>query len=298
MDPQSPDGASIAGEAPAPPKPKPRDAQDIARGLAAGQVEVLVWADRVRAHPVGPKLAALDAWGPILSGTGLDPHQDLDRAFVASKSARDEDGAVFVAEHALSKERIDGAVESMIGKSDPPGSWVEGLGVRAAKVSVRGRTRIVALPTEKLLVVLPEELASAAVKFAQSGGVRDAEGAEAAVAVAARPAETLKGSRVPPIPETLSAAKATLTLTPDGGADIHVEAKSTSAEQAKVDAAALTAEIDRATSVKISVLRVRFFEPIRFAADGDRVVGDRHLSAQEIDRLLGLASAMIPAAQR
>lgn len=295
MDPQSPDGASVEGAAPAPPKPKPRDAQDIARGLAAGQVEVMVWADRVRSHPVGPKLAALDAWGPLLSGTGIDPHKDLDRAFVAAKSARDEEGAVMVAEHALPKERVDTAVESMIARSEPPGSWVEGLGVRAAKVTVRGRTRVVAIPTDKLLVILPEAVAPAAMKFAQSGGLRDAEGAEALVAVALRPAETLKAPRVPPIPETLGAARATLTLTADGGADIHVEAKSTTPEQATQDAAALSAEIDRATSVKISVLRVRFFEPIKFVAEGDKVVGDRHLTAQEIDRIIGLASAMVPA---
>src|SRR5688572_28302181 len=78
-------GAAVAAEAP---KPKPRNAQDIARAVIGGRVDVLVFADRVRAHPVGPKLAALDAWRPVLEGTGIDPQKDLERAFVTAPSAR------------------------------------------------------------------------------------------------------------------------------------------------------------------------------------------------------------------
>jgi len=248
----------------------------------------------VRAHPIGPKLAALEAWGPILEGTGIDPQKDLERAYVTSPSVRDGRNVVLVAEHSLPNDRIRTAIETLIGKSDPPGAWVDGFGVPVARVTVRERTRMVGLPMANLLVVLPEEHLASIKKFAGSGGCRDPEGAEAAVLTAEQPAETLKAARVPPIPETLSAARATVTLTKDGGADLDVEAKSTSPEQASQDAAALTSEIDRATSMKISILKIRVFEPITMKPDGDKVTGRRHLRAEEIDRIMGFASALIP----
>jgi hypothetical protein len=285
------DGIAAVEEAP---KPKPRNCTEIARGIVGGRVDALVFANRVREHPVGPKLAALEAWGPILEGTGIVPEKDLERAYVTLPGARDGHNVVLVAEHTLPAARIRSAMEALFAKSDPPGAWVEGLGAPVAKVTLRGKTRMVALPTPTLLVVLPEEHAASAAKFVGSGGCRDPEGREAAVLTAEQPSETLKAPRVPPIPETLSTARATVTLTPDGGADIHVEAKSTSPEQAQKDAAELTSEIDRATSVKVSILRIRMFEPIAMKPDGDKVKGHRHLTAQEIDRIIGFASAFIP----
>src|SRR5262245_19165439 len=74
-----------APEAPAP-KPKPRNADAIARSIVGGEVDLLVFADRVRGHPVAPKIAALDVWGTILEGTGIDPEKDLERAYVTSKT--------------------------------------------------------------------------------------------------------------------------------------------------------------------------------------------------------------------
>src|SRR5262249_9746943 len=140
--------------------------------------------------------------------------------------------AVVALEHAMDEPKLRGAIDMLVARSDPPGAWLTDVGVPAARVSVRGHKRVVAMPARNLLVVLPEALAKEAGKFSGSGGLPDPQGPEAAVATAAMPAQTLKAPRVPTLPDTLREARATLRLSDDGGADIDVEAESTTPEQA------------------------------------------------------------------
>ena len=99
---------------------------------------------------------------------------------------------------------------------------------------------------------------------------------------------------MPPIPQTLTAARAVLTLAADGGADLGIDAESTSEQQAIADAVALTHEVEKATTVSLAIVKVRMFDPIAFHAEGTHVRAQRHLSPQEIDRLLAFASALAP----
>ena len=64
--------------------------------------------------------------------------------------------------------------------------------------------------------------------------------------------------------------------------------------QASADAAALTQAVDEATSVKVAFVRLRVFRSIPFAAQGAEVSSKVHLSAGEIDTLLGAISAFVP----
>src|SRR5262245_20371955 len=91
------------------PKPKPRNAPEIARAIAGGKIDVLVYVDRVRKSPIAPKLAALDALGPVFEGTGIDPQKDINRAYVTSADVKHAETAVVVAEHALPEARIRAA---------------------------------------------------------------------------------------------------------------------------------------------------------------------------------------------
>jgi hypothetical protein len=80
----------------------------------------------------------------------------------------------------------------------------------------------------------------------------------------------------------------------DGGADLHIDAVSSSPAQAHTDAAALTREVARATTVEIAIVRVRLFEPIEFRAEQDHVVADRHLTASELDQIMTLVALAMP----
>jgi hypothetical protein len=287
-------GPAATTEEVAAPKPKPRNAADIARAIVGAKVGALVYVDRTRKHPVGAKVAALDLWQPVLEGTGIDPQRDLERAFVASPSVRSGDKTIAVAQHSLPEDRIKSAIDVMIGRSSPPGEWLEGTGVPAAKVTVREQTRVVAIVDPAFLVILPEANALDAKRFVGTGGFPDPEGPEAVVAFAADPSRSLRAPNAPRIPETISSARATVTLSSDGGADIKAVAQSSSEEQARADAEALTSEIDRATTLKIVFVKVRFFGPIEFKPEGSTAKSDVHLTPGDIDKLMTLLAAVLP----
>jgi hypothetical protein len=255
---------------------------------------VLVYAERTRNHPIGAKVAALNVWQPVLEGTGIDPQRDLDRAYVAAPSVRSGNKVVAVAQHTLPPERIEAAVETMIGRSSPPGEWIKDAKVPSARITVKGETRVVAIIEPEFLVILPEAHASDAARFAGTGGFEDPTGPEAAVATAAEPSKTLKGPYVPRIPETIQTMRATVTLGKDGGADVALTGQSMSPEQATTDAEDLESAVDQALSIKVTFVKIRLFGPIKFRSEGDLVKSDVHLTADEIDKIFSIASAFMP----
>jgi len=281
-------------EVPQAPAPKPKNAAEIARSIVKAKVGVLVYAERARNHPVTAKVAALNVWQPMLEGTGIDPQRDLDRAYVAAPSLRSGDRVVAVAQHSLPPDRIQAAVETMIGKSTPPGEWIADAKVPSARVTMKGQTRVVAIVEPNFLVILPEAHARDAARFAGTGGFADPEGSEAAVLTAVDPSETLRAPRAPRVPKTIKSARATVVLREDGGADIFSTAQSVSPEQAKEDAEALTESVDEATSIKVAILKIRVFGPVKFTSEGDLVKSEVKLSPDDIDKLFGLLSLALP----
>ncbi len=272
---------------------KPRDAAQRAEALAGGKVGALVWVDRVRSHPVGPRLLAMPMVAALLEGTGLDPLKDLERVFVSGPGT-DQARAVMFAEHNLDPARAHAALETVMQKSDPPGERFGGLPYEAVKVTIRGRTGVVAMLPPHYLVVVPEDLAPRLGTFDGTGGLADPTGPEAAIAVALDPSHTVRGPHVPRIPEDVSRATATVVLRPDGGANVDVVGDTPSADLATADARTLTNEVERATTVKVAFVTFRVMDPIPFVADGSQVKARVDLSRGQVDQLLGLAERFAP----
>lgn len=275
----------------APPAP-PRDAHLRAVEVVGAKVTAMVFVERIRDHALAPRIAKMDAWAGVLEGTGIDPLHDVDRAFVAGRNLSDQAGAIAVAEHHVPPERIAAAMKKLVEDSGEEGGWLDDFPFPAAKVAVRGRRSVVLAPTDALLVVTSERFAAAVRDWQDSGGLPDPVGPEALIAEVLQPSETLVAPRVPPIPETISRAQATVTFVASGDAEVHIEGESADPAQAEADATALTDAIDDATTVKISVVKIRAFEPVVFRADGDRVKAARRVSRKELDTLLGLAEMM------
>jgi hypothetical protein len=276
------------------PRPKPKNAREIAQGIVKGRLGALVYVDRVRGHAIAPKIASLDLFRSFLDGTGLDPFRDLERAYVASTGATVKDTAVFVGQHSLGQPMIEAAIDAFIKRSNPPGAWLPDTRVPSARVTMRGHTRVVSLIEPNFVVILPESLAREAEKFSGTGGFPDPEGQEAVAVTTIDPSHSLRAANAPAIPPTITRGAAKITLRADGGADIQVDGDSTSEAQAADDAAALTEAIDRATSVRVSIIKVRLFQSVPFRAEGSKVKADVHLDAGEIDRLLTLANTFLP----
>jgi hypothetical protein len=271
------------------PRPKPKTAHLLALQIVQGKVGTMIYMDRLRGRPAAIKLAQAGYLGDLFEGTGVDPMRDLERVFIASTGITDHDRAVIVAQHRLQQAQLREAIDKLVARSTPPGAWLDDLGLPAARITLHGRTRIVAVVDDEYVAVLPEALAAEAKKFLGTGGFPDPDGPESVVTVAQDASHSLRAPRAPHIPDTISTARITLRFQDDGTVDAAGDGESTSAEQAVKDALALTDAVDRATSVKIAILRVRFFKPVPFRAEGSHVKTDVHLSPDEVDKLLGMA---------
>jgi len=274
------------------PAPAPRNAHELARAVVGAKLTAIIHVDLVKGHPLAPKVAGLDLWGPVFDDTGIKPLEDVTTAFVAAANARDEQSVIVVAEHQIEPERLRKAMDTLVTRSGAKGAWLKDREIPAARVEVKGRQSVILAVTPTLFVVTSEAYAKAAEKLQHSGGLPLPEGPAAVVATADQPAASLDGPRVPPLPPTLSTARAEVTFGDRGSAVLDFEAQSTSPDQARADAEELTRTVDDATAVKISILKIRMFRPVAFRPDGDKVVAKRKLSRGELESLLGLAAML------
>jgi hypothetical protein len=267
------------------PRPKPRNAAELAAAIVGAKVLTIVYTERARGHQIADKIGALEQVRDTLEGTGIDPVRDVDRACIASKGIARGDLAMAVAQHKLTDQQLKASLDTMIARSDPPGAWID-VGVPAARVTIRGKTRIIALVEPGFVAILPESLAQEAKRLAGTGGFPDPKGHEVAITLIADPSNTLKVEPGPAIPPTMRTAKLEARIAADEGVDLLVEGQSTDEGQATADAAALTEAVERATTLKISIVRVHLFKPVPFRADGSLVKTEVHLSPGEIDTLM------------
>lgn len=271
------------------PKPKPRNADRLAVELAGAKLTSLLRMERLRGHALAPKLASLDEVRELLEGTGIDPVRDFERVFVASSGIHRDDKAVIVAEHKLSEDKLKLAIDALVARSQPSGGWIKDAAAPSARVSFRGHPRVIAAVAPSFVVVVPEAMAGELSRFEGTGGFPEQEGTATVITDVTDPAATLRVPHAPRVPETIKSARITIELSSDGGADVSADAQSASPEQAVEDARALTESIERATTVKVAFVRVRFFQPAPFTAEGDRLKSRLHLSAGEINTLLRFA---------
>lgn len=267
------------------PRPKPRNAADVAAAIVGAKVLTIVYTERARGRPIAAQIASLDQVRDTLEGTGIDPVRDVDRACIASTGIARGDLAMAVAQHKLTEQQLKASLDAMIARSNPPGAWID-VGVPAAKVTIRGHTRIIALVEPGFVAILPESLAKEAKRLAGTGGFPDPKGPEVAITRIDDPSTTLKVAHAPAIPPTMRTAKLETRIAADEGLDLLVEGQSTDDAQATADAAALTEAVERATTIKISIVRVHLFKPVPFRAEGSVVKTEVHLSPGEIDTLI------------
>ncbi|MFW5740870.1 MAG: hypothetical protein ACOC1F_10945 [Myxococcota bacterium] len=280
------------------PAPVPKDAAAIAREVVQARIGAVVRFERLRGRPVAQRIVNLGNMQAVFEGTGIDLLRDASVAFIASTGITTRDKAVVVVRHELEDAHVQAAIERLMARSDPPGQWLSGTSVPAARVVVRGQQQVLAVPSEGFLVVMPSQLADQVDRFAGPLELSFGDGPEAAWVVVDQPSEALRAHRAPRIPASISQAEFRLQLRPDGGADLSVDGKSTSPEQAAADAAALARSVDAATTVKVSILRVRFFRKIPFRSEGDRVKSEVKLSPKEVNKLLTLAEVAASRSRR
>jgi hypothetical protein len=270
-----------------------RNADVLAAQVVRARVSALVFMDRVRSHALAPRLASLDAFSEAFAGTDIEPVRDVDRAFIAARSARADDAAIAVAEHHLEAARVEGAMRRLVELSGQDGRWLEGEPFPSVRVMVRQRKTVVMAVTPTLLVVTSPAYAKGAARLRDSAGLPEPSGPQAIEAHADQPSTSLKVQGAPQVPPTVARVDATIVLRDDGGADLAVDAQSKDEAQAKADAAKLTEDIDKASYVDMWIAKARVFEPLVFVAEGSVLRARRRVSKSELDALVALAALVL-----
>ena len=288
--------AACGGEVPTAATPdaeddKPRNAEQIAMSLVQGRISARIFVDRLRDHPVGPKLLKLGPVPDLLEGSKLEPLRDIQRAVVVSNSAKEERAIVF-AEHSVGAHEIPALVAELAEKSEPKGQVIGGPPNWTVKVSKKGRDGIVCFVPPRFVVILPMDLADKCDAFSGTGGLVGPVADEAATIAVLQPAESLRARGVPPVPATVTGLNTTIVLNKDGGATVDTVGQS-SKESAAEDAAILTKGLDEATSVNLGFVRIRAFGPVVFRGEEDKVKSKLNLTSAELDQILSIADSMI-----
>lgn len=272
---------------------KPRNAHEIATELISGQIGAFIYMDKVRGTPTGDRLLKIPMVADELEGTGLDPQKDLERVYIASPDSQSR-RAILFGEHNLDAEGAHKALQTVLAKSDPPGQAIPAEGFEAVKVTIKKQTGVVAMLPPNFLVVVPEDLVDHIRDFEKSGGLPIHDGPEALIAAAKNPGQTVRLPRFPRLPETLTTGLMTVLLKPEGGAVVDMSGEDANGEKAIEDAEVMTENFNKATSVQISIISIRLFDPIKFKAEGNVIKGRLTLSQEEVDRLAQVAQSFAP----
>ncbi len=265
----------------------------MAAKIVDAKVTMILYMERVRNHALAPRLGNLEAIGEAFQGTDIDPVKDVDRVTLAARTARSKEHAIAVAEHHVEPERVKRAIGQLVAQSGAEGRWLESYPFPAAEVMVRDRHTAVLAVTPTLLVVTSPQHAKRAAALSESGGVPDPVNQAAIVADANEPSTSLDAPGMPPVPPTMHHLYAEVTLRDDGGADLAIDGESSTDTQAQADAAQLTADVEKASTVNVAFFKFKAFEPIVFTSEGTMVHARRTVSKTELDALLSLATMLL-----
>ncbi len=248
---------------------------EIARRIVGGRCGALIHVDRARKGPGASKLDRLGHWGTLLSGTGVDPIEGVSRAFVTAKKLDDLSTCALVLDLAVDAQRTRELMASL-GANGGDG---------AIDMELDGEPYLVGRIAPRTIAAVPAERADAWHLFAGSQGLPGPEGDEAISAFADDPRETLTASAG--WPATVVDARVDIELS-RWGMTLDLVARSISAEQAELDAAALSEALRRALALDLVLFEMDLLDPIAFVARGEAIEMSVRFGRAEAELLFAL----------
>jgi hypothetical protein len=313
---------SVPPAAPAPPSPaeekpeKPPEAKpatgrpDIKHPVALAGVQtdlvdsnanvnLLLFSDRVREHPLGARIGKLltdfPQWSSFFETAELDPIRDLNRILIVGPEFRRSADVVAIVQHRLGREVLRKALDRLV-RRPPRGRWLNSK-VPAARAHADRAERLFVLPTSNLLVVAPlhlekQLLAAPPLRFPAP------DGKQALVLHVRSPVRALRGLPLA-LPESILWLRLDVTALEDGGAQLRMTAEDDAA-LARTHAQGLSAAINALTHPDLGALgallglrSIALIDRLELRAQGNRISGQVELSRAQLERLLGLAEELL-----
>lgn len=267
---------------------------------AHANVRLIIYNDRIRHHPLGPRIGKLlgqvDQWHDFFGPAGLDPINDFDRILIAGPQLRDSSNVVAVLRYNTSQRRIKKALDALVARDTAQGGWLD-AGVPAARARGDRAERTFVMPAPHILVVTPPSAEKSALSLSPKTRFPNPKGDVALSVYVKTPWRAFIGINYR-VPKTIAWVRMKITPTPDGGATATVIALDKSPDAAKRDAAYLTKSINAFTQVSLGIVgslfghhTLKLIEPVSFTAHGKRIEGDVRATPKELGALLEAVAA-------
>lgn len=207
------------------------------------RLQMIVYADKLRGHPIGERVAdllpRLPQWSDFFADSVVNPVRDFDRFFVAGPSFYHSDQLVIAMEYNTKRERILKAVDGLVKRG---GHWVDGTPVPTALAVADRAERVFVVSEQPVVWVVPPKLQDAALKLRERR-IPKSRGAEALVATIAEPKVSLARLQLE-IPESVRDVKLRITPLPKGEVLIELSALDKDDETAKKTAQSVSASVN------------------------------------------------------
>jgi hypothetical protein len=251
-----------------------------------GNVQLIVDTEKVRAHPLGPRigsmLGAIPQWRDFLGHSQIDAIRDFDRLVIsAPQLVADSSELVAILFANVPDKQLRAAVDALVQADPKHGEWKKNAPVPTATAYADRSPRLFVLPSPGVVVVTPPS----AEKAAQ--GLRKLRAPSIPGAAVLRgklvdPYNALKGLpiRVPASLKSVKRAWFTLTPTVAGGVLLELEAEDASPEKASENATALMRMIQGIPFHAV------FIDRFAFEADDTKIKGTVALKQQQVLMIL------------
>jgi hypothetical protein len=292
--PSSSTAAPLTSSAPAPPLDLEAGA---ALELLPDEGEILVRTDVLRHHPVGARLGPIlgtwPGWRSTLHAVARDPVADLDWIDVVAPSDSRQGRLLARAAEGASDAALDGRLVALQARSAEPAAGHVVAGLTAAAARLDGSLRVVFRAQPRFVAATPASrgVAISAVLVRARIPVPSTAPFEAVRADVPEPHELVRA--VPPLIHRMQAHVFALA---NGDADASADGECTSADDARRAAAALEETIGRQNFSIVRMVTHGILDGITVRVDGTTVRLHLHASRDQLDAVLGLASAMLPPA--
>lgn len=263
-------------------------------------VNLLLLTERVRRHPLGPRIGKLivnfPQWSSFFESGEIDPVRDINRILVVGPQFRRSADVVAILEHGMPQQVVTAAVDRLV-KRPPRGRWLKSK-MPAARAYADRAERLFVLTAPNVLVVAPPHLERQLLATPPTG-FPSPEGDAALVVHIKTPWRALMGLPFR-LPESLAWLRLDVVPLDDGGAHVRISAQDADARQAAEHAQSLSLALNALTNPNLGALgalvglrSIAFVDKIQFQARDERITGQVRISPRQLERLLMYAEELV-----
>jgi hypothetical protein len=263
-------------------------------------VNLLLYSERVRQHPLGERIGKLivsfPQWSSFFESAEIDPVRDLNRILIVGPQFRRSADVVAILQHRLPQAALKAAVDRLV-QRPPRGRWLSGKPL-AARAHADRAERLFVFTAPDVLVVAPPHLEEQLIA-APPSQFPSSDGQEALVVHIKTPWRALIGLPFS-LPESLAWLRLEVLPLADGGAELRFSGEDADARLATAHAQSLSAALNAVTNPDLGALgalvglrTLSFIDKVQFRARGNRISGQVAVTPRQLDRLLAYAEEML-----